>query len=116
MARSVSWTKGHPELTEEVMRATRYMGAARRSYTMALAELRRLQTARKKEEQLEFEQDIEEMELSSTETVDETKPIEAVERPETTPIEQTNPFADPPNGENRPGIEPKNEEVPPSAQ
>jgi hypothetical protein len=114
MARSVSWTKGHPELTEEVMRATRYVGAARRSYTLALAELRRLQTARRKEEQLEFDQDVEETALSSPEPVDETKPIEAVEPPETTLSEKTNPLAGPPNGENRPGTEPKSEEVEPA--
>jgi hypothetical protein len=116
MARSVSWTKGHPELTDEVMRATRYMSAARRSYTMALAELRRLQTARRKQEQLEFEQDVEETELSAPEPVDETKPIEAAAPPETTPIEQSNPFAGTPTDENQPGSDPKNEDVSPSAQ
>ena len=43
---SLSPETGRFALTDAVMRAARYMASIRRSYTLALAELRRLQTAR----------------------------------------------------------------------
>ena len=51
---SLSHETGRFALTDGVMRAARYMASIRRSYTLALAELRRLQLAREKFVQAEL--------------------------------------------------------------
>ena len=51
---SVSPETGRLALTDAVMRAARYMASIRRSYSLALAELHRLQSAREKSATAEF--------------------------------------------------------------
>ena len=55
-SRSAEETNGKVTLTDDVMRASRYQASIRRSYSLALAELHRLQSARRLSEQAELAQ------------------------------------------------------------
>ncbi len=55
-SRSAEETNGKVTLTDDVMRASRYQASIRRSYSLALAELHRLQSARRLLEEAELAQ------------------------------------------------------------
>ena len=55
-SRSAEETNGKVTLTDAVMRASRYQASIRRSYSLALAELHRLQSARRLSEEAELAQ------------------------------------------------------------
>ena len=76
---SLSPETGRFALTDGVMRASRYMASIRRSYTLALAELRRLQSAREKNLQAELGQALDRHLLAAM-LPDDSNPIDAKRR------------------------------------
>ena len=74
---SLSPETGRLALTDAVMRATRYMASIRRSYSLALAELHRLQSAREKTTNAELSRALDRCLTSPPPLRNESNPIAA---------------------------------------